>query len=106
MFLDISSVKNTEFPEVEVTPKPYWRIIVDERAQMKFSDFFTTKNGMVEPKCELFNIWRDNNKPVKYLRCDKSKSMESRIQDMPTGMVLILKICVCGTIKAYLAIYS
>ena len=56
VFLDISSVKNTEFPEVEVTPKPYWRIIVDERTQMKFSDFFTTKNGMVEPTCKLFNI--------------------------------------------------
>jgi hypothetical protein len=38
IFLDITSVKNTEYPEVESTPKPYWRIIVDKHTQLKFSD--------------------------------------------------------------------
>jgi hypothetical protein len=29
IFLDISSVNNTEYPEVENIPKPYWRIITE-----------------------------------------------------------------------------
>jgi len=70
MFLDLSSVKNTEFPEMDVVPKPYWRIIVDERTQMKFSDFYSTKNEMVEPTCEFFNKLKNEDMPVKYLRCD------------------------------------
>jgi hypothetical protein len=43
IFLDISSVNNTEYPEVEIIPKPYWRIIVDKRTQLKFSDFSPQK---------------------------------------------------------------
>jgi len=70
MFLDLSSVKNTEFPEVDRVPKPYWCIIVDERTQMKFSSFYSTKNEMVEPTCEFFNMLKNENKIVKYLRCD------------------------------------
>jgi hypothetical protein len=53
--LDISSIRNTDFPEVENMPKPYWWIIVDQRTQLKFSDFFATKNGMVEPTCILID---------------------------------------------------
>ena len=53
--LDISSVKNTDYPDVENIPRPYWRLIVDERTQLKFSDFFTSKSGMVEPTCILIN---------------------------------------------------
>jgi hypothetical protein len=45
IFLDISSVHNVEFLELEQTPKPYWRIIVDKRTQLKFSDFLEPKMG-------------------------------------------------------------
>jgi hypothetical protein len=57
IFLDISSVNNTEYPEVENIPKPYWRIIVDKRTQLKFSDFFSSKSGMIKPTCILMNKW-------------------------------------------------
>jgi Reverse transcriptase (RNA-dependent DNA polymerase) len=55
--LDISSVRNHDYEDS--TSKPYWQIIVDERTQMKFSDFFASKNGMVEPTCQLVQNLRN-----------------------------------------------
>jgi Reverse transcriptase (RNA-dependent DNA polymerase) len=81
--LDISSIINTEYAEFERTPKPYWRIIVDERTQLKFSDFHTTKSGMVEPTCELIQSWKNSGKSIKYIRCDdggENKALEKRLK--------------------------
>ena len=61
IFLDLTSLKNTEFPDIEDVPKPYWRIIVDERTQMKFSEFYATKKQMVEPTCEFINYLKNQN---------------------------------------------
>jgi hypothetical protein len=50
IYLDIATTKKTK-----KGPKMYkgnWQIMVDERTQLKFSDFFDTKNGMVEETCE------------------------------------------------------
>jgi hypothetical protein len=50
IYLDIATIKKTK-----KGPKVYkgnWRIMVDERTQFKFADFFDTKNGMVEETCE------------------------------------------------------
>ena len=86
IFLDIASIKeNNEFFEVEdgkPTSKPYWRILVDERTQLKFSDFFCSKKEMIEPTCELLNKWRLSGKTVKYIRCDnagENLSLQSRM---------------------------
>jgi hypothetical protein len=49
VFLDIATVK-TKGCQPTVT-KPNWRIIVDEGTNLKFSDFFSTKSGMIEPTC-------------------------------------------------------
>jgi hypothetical protein len=65
IFLDISSVKNREFPEMESTSKPYWRLLVDEKTQLKFSSSHATKKGMVEPMCELFEKRKTEGKTVK-----------------------------------------
>jgi hypothetical protein len=70
VFLDIATIRN---PDEETTAtKPNWRIMVDERTQLKFSNFFQTKNGMVEPTCEQFQRWKDQGKEVKYLRMDNA----------------------------------
>ena len=45
IFHDIATVKRTK-NQPNVT-KPNWRIMVDGRTGLKFSDFFATKNGMV-----------------------------------------------------------
>ena len=83
IFLDISSVRNVEFLDLEVTPKPYWRIIVDERTQLKFSEFFGTKNGMIEPTCQMLQEWGNNNKSVKIIRCHdagENRALEARLR--------------------------
>jgi len=70
VFLDIATVKSPkEGPKVR---NPNWRVIVDERTQMKFSGFFATKNGMVEPTCVQFQKWKDIGKPVKVVRMDNA----------------------------------
>ena len=51
--LDISTIKAPKGVNVTVT-KPNWRLIIDQRTQMKFSEFFATKDGMIEPTCENF----------------------------------------------------
>jgi hypothetical protein len=51
IFLDISSVQANK--QGKKPTKPHWRIMVDERSTLKFSNFFETKNGsMIEPTCE------------------------------------------------------
>ena len=57
--------------------------MVDERTQLKFSDFYTTKNGMVEPTCEQFYRWKQSGNPVKYVRLDnagENKLLKKRCQ--------------------------
>jgi hypothetical protein len=54
---------------------------VDERTQLKFSDFFNTKIGMVEPTCQLFYKWKEKGMPVKVVRCDdagENKALKAR----------------------------
>ena len=52
VFLDTATVKKPKGgPRVQ---KPNWRVVVDERTKIKTLDFFETKDGMVEPTCELF----------------------------------------------------
>jgi hypothetical protein len=71
IFLDISTIRDPEDMKVTVT-KRNWRIMVDELTGMKFSDFFDTKNGMIEPTCEQFHKWEQRDIPVKQVRCDNA----------------------------------
>ena len=45
---------------------------MDERTKIKGSDFYETKDGMVEPTCELFEKWQKQGKPVKFVRMDSA----------------------------------
>ena len=78
IFLDISTVKA---PDGETLTKKNWRIMVDKRTNLKFLDFFDTKNGMVEPTCAQLNKWKLAGKPIKYIRCDnagENKTLQKR----------------------------
>jgi len=46
--------------------------MVDERTQLKFSDFFPTKNGMVEPTCAKLMKWKQTDIPVQFIRLDNA----------------------------------
>jgi hypothetical protein len=68
--IDISTVKQKKgMPEAI---KPNWRILVDARTQLKFSDFYPKKNDMVEPTCQLFKKWEQEGMPVKVVRLDNA----------------------------------
>ena len=45
---------------------------MDERTGMKFSDFFDTKNGMVEPTLERIHKWSQSGYNVKFVRLDNA----------------------------------
>ena len=70
VFMDIATVKTPE-GQPQVT-KPNWHIIVDEATNMKFSHFYQTKSGMVEPTCELFHKWRQQGFEVAKVRMDNA----------------------------------
>ena len=58
-------------------------MMVDEIKGMKWSNFYETKDGMVEPTCEKFHEWKQAGKPVKYVRCDnggENKALENRLR--------------------------
>jgi hypothetical protein len=70
IYLDIATVR----PEKD-QPKPtksVWRIMVDERTQLKFSDFYKRKSDMVEPTCEQFKKWAHANKALQVVRMDNA----------------------------------
>ena len=55
--------------------------MVDEYSGMKISSFHDTKNGIVEPTWEIFENWRQNVHPVKFIQCDsggENVNIESR----------------------------
>jgi hypothetical protein len=55
--------------------------MLDERTRLKFTNFYQTKNGMVEPTCVQFHKWKLNNMPVKYVQMDgasENKKLKSQ----------------------------
>ena len=73
IYLDISTIKKPKhMKQVKHVYQPHWGILMDETTQLKFTEFFDTKSGMVEPTCELFQLWKQNGKEVKVVRCDNA----------------------------------
>jgi hypothetical protein len=52
--------------------KPNRRIMVNQRTGLKFSNFFDTKNGLVEPTCEQLHQWKQNSITVNYIRLNNA----------------------------------
>jgi hypothetical protein len=66
IYLDIATVCKTK--KGSKVSKGNWCLMVHERTGLKFSDFYDTKNELVELTCEHFNRWKRRGKPVKYVR--------------------------------------
>jgi hypothetical protein len=71
LFLDITSMTG-EKDGIKPNEKKNWRILVDERTQMKFSLFSATKDGMVVPTLEHIGRMNKNGMTVKYIRLDNA----------------------------------
>ena len=69
--LYISTVKALKGIKVTAT-RPQWRMLTDQRTQMKFSAFYQKKNDMVEHTCEIFKRWKQKGYSVRTIRCDNA----------------------------------
>ena len=72
--------KRTGDPKIT---KPNWLMIHERATGKKFSMFFAKKSDMVEPVCELIQKWKNENKPVRRIRCDnagENNTLEKRLK--------------------------
>eukprot|EP00957_Ditylum_brightwellii_P187911 14307475-Ditylum_brightwellii.AAC.1 len=71
------------------------------------SNFYKTKNGMVEPTLEKFAQWEQSNRKVKFVRCNnagESKTLEKRPQSKDWRMNLEFEYTARATLQQnYLA---
>ena len=56
VFLDISTIVTPKLLKTTIQ-KGNWRMIEDERTQLKFSEFYHKKSDMVAPTCAKFKLW-------------------------------------------------
>jgi len=50
-----------------------WCIMVDERTGLKYSSFHEKKSNMVEHVCRELHSWKQDGRPVKFIRCDDAE---------------------------------
>jgi hypothetical protein len=69
IYLDIATINR---PDKKQVYKKNWHIMVDERTGMKFTDFYETKAGMIEPTCVQLYRWKTSGHGVKYIRMENA----------------------------------
>ena len=70
IYLDIATIKKKE--GMPKPTRPHWLIQVDERSQMKFSEFLKRKNDMPEIVCEQWQRWKTRDLLPYYCRLDNA----------------------------------
>lgn len=71
IYLDFFKIKAPKDLDVAVT-RSNWRLVVNAITQLKISDFFGTKDAMVEPTYQKINQWKLQGKPVKIVCMDNT----------------------------------
>jgi hypothetical protein len=69
IYLDIATINR---PHKKQVYKKNWRIMLDERTGTKFTDFYETEAGMIEPTCAQLHCWKLTGHGVKYIRMDNA----------------------------------
>eukprot|EP00957_Ditylum_brightwellii_P063090 4789512-Ditylum_brightwellii.AAC.1 len=80
MNLDISTIKVPTGVKVNVD-KPQWLMPVDEKTNMKWSEFYKHKNNFVEPLCTKMHKQKEAGMQLQILRCNntgENKLLEKR----------------------------
>jgi hypothetical protein len=70
VYSDISTIRQSD--DGPPVTKPNWHMIIDEATRLMTCNFYSSKNGMVEPTCELFHQWKIQGRPVEILRQDNA----------------------------------
>jgi hypothetical protein len=69
IYLDITTINR---PDKKQVYKKNRRIMVDERTGTKFTDYYETKAGMIEPTCAQLHRWKLTGHGVKCIRMDNA----------------------------------
>jgi hypothetical protein len=59
-------------PDKKQVYKNNWGIMVDEHTGTKFTAFYETKAGMIEPTCAQLHRWKTSGHGVTYIRMDNA----------------------------------
>ena len=76
-------------------PKSSSWTMLDVRTQLKFSNFFETKSGMIDPRCEQFYSWIKDGFPFQYVHFDnagENVKFQSQCQSKLWTFNLVFKI--------------
>ena len=80
MYLDICSYKKDHKDDPNI-PKKNMCMKVIEKTGLKLAHFYDTKNGMIEPTCELLKRFEQQGMKIDVIRCDnagENKSLQNR----------------------------
>ena len=67
IFSDLVIIKAPQDSDITINNKN-WHIVVDQYTGYKESEFYCTKSAFVELMCKKFSKWKNNGKPVTYMR--------------------------------------
>ena len=79
MFWDLATIKALQDSSIIVTDKN-GHIMVDQYIWYKESEFNSTQSDFVEPACKKFSKWKNNGKPVTYIRHNNAPENKVFIQ--------------------------
>jgi hypothetical protein len=71
VYMDIASIKNQK--GTKQVKFRHWHMMVIGGINLKFSKFYETKNGMIEPTCEQLSKWAQEGYGIEAIRMDNAK---------------------------------
>ena len=72
MSLDTTTIKSKKDGPA-VSSKKNWNMFVDGYCDLKFLKRFGTKDGKVEPNCEMFHKWRQQGLIIHQVQMDNTR---------------------------------
>ena len=67
IFSDVATIKALQDSGIIITNRN-WHIGVDQHTGYNKPEFYSAKSNLVELTCKKFSKWRNNGKPVSYIR--------------------------------------
>jgi hypothetical protein len=82
IYLDIATINR---PDKKQVSKKNWCIMVNERSGTEFSDFYETKDAMIEPTCAQLHRWKQSGHGVNIHLDNAGKhiALATRTQQQP-----------------------
>ena len=79
IFSDLVTIKTPQESSITITKKN-WHIVMDQDTGYKESQFHCINSDFVEPTCKRFSKWKNNGKPVTYIKHNNASENEVLIK--------------------------